>query len=290
LSDDEIRNFRAIPVFHMGIELTMAFVDPPLKPIVSQIQRLSGCTVLSVITTLSDFEAAFKRYQGSIDRVQSVGSVVQLEKYDVQGGGESESQKLGTGTSDETIAQLVDELFLRATKMGASDIHVEPMEDELLIRFRIDGVLQRIVSLSKNVHAGMVAVIKSRCGMDMFERSIPQDGRTTLEFAGRSFDVRVSTLPLIDGEKVVLRLLSKTSSLIELESLGFSDKNLKLFRSLLHLPNGILLVTGPTGSGKTTSLYAALSEIKGMTRNVTTDICIRTPLDSPAGSEYYSRR
>ncbi|MGD0338230.1 MAG: GspE/PulE family protein [Bacteroidota bacterium] len=270
LSDEEIKTFRAIPVFRIGIELTMAFIDPPIKAVVIQIQKLTGCSVLAIVTTPSDFDTAFNKYQGSIDKLQNMVSTIKLEKFDLQKGGATESRRLVDGTSEATMAQLVDELFLRATKMGASDIHIEPLEKELLIRFRIDGVLQRILTLPKEAHPALVAVVKSKCGMDMFERAIPQDGRITIDFADRSFDVRVSSLPLIEGEKIVLRILSKSSGMIELENLGFSEENLKLFRSLMRLPNGIILVTGPTGSGKTTTLYAALNEIKGITKNITT--------------------
>ena len=270
LSDDEIKSYRVLPVFRIGMELTMAFIDPPVKSLVVQIQRLTGCQVVPIVTTISDFDTAVKKYQGSIDRLQGVGARLKLEKFDIQRAGPAEARKLLEGTSQATMAQLIDELFLHATKLGASDIHIEPQEKELLIRFRIDGVLQRILTLPKEAHPAMISVIKSKCSMDMFERAIPQDGRITIDLADRSFDVRVSSLPLIEGEKIVLRILSKTSSLIELDNLGFTEDNLKLFRSLLRIPNGIILVTGPTGCGKTTTLYAALNEIKGITRNITT--------------------
>ncbi len=270
LSDEEIRSFRAIPVFRVGMELTMAFIDPPVKPLVVQLQKLTGYNILPVVTTISDFESALKKYQGSLDKLQGIGATLKLEKYDIQKAGPAEAQRLLEGTSQATMSQLVDELFLHATKLGASDIHIEPQENELLIRFRIDGVLQRILTLPKEAHPAMIAVVKSKCSMDMFERAIPQDGRITIDFADRSFDVRVSSLPLIEGEKIVLRILSKSSTLIQLENIGFSETNLKLFRSLLRLPNGIILVTGPTGSGKTTTLYAALNEIREITRNITT--------------------
>jgi len=119
-------------------------------------------------------------------------------------------------------------------------------------------------------HPGMVSVIKSKAGRDMFERANPQDGRLTLEFADRVFVVRVNSLPLLNSEKVVMRLLDKTSMMIDLDNLGFSRRNLDHSRSLLKLPNGIILVTGPIGSGKTTTLYSALNEIKGITTNITT--------------------
>ena len=270
LTDEEIRQFRALPVFLIGLELTMAFTDPPGKELTHELQRLTGYRVIPVFTTISDFDAALKKYHGAIDRLQALSSNLALEKYDIglpkpKGSGGPSLEK-----TEPSIAQLMDEILLRAAKTGASDIHVEPTDTELTIRFRIDGVLHRIVSLPMSYHPGIVSVIKSKAGMDMFERSHPQDGRFALEFADRAFDVRVSSLPLLNGEKVVMRLLGKTSMMIDLDNLGFSRRNLDLFRSLLKLPNGVILVTGPTGSGKTTTLYSALNEIKGIPTNITT--------------------
>lgn len=270
LTDEEIRQFRVLPIFLIGLELTMAFTDPPGKELTVQLQRLTGYRVLPVFTTLSDFDAALKKYQGAIDRLQAINSTLPLEKYDIGMSKTKKSGGLGFEKTEPTIAQLMDEILLRAAKAGASDIHIEPTDTELTVRFRVDGVLHRVVSLPMSYHAGMVSVIKSKAGMDMFERASPQDGRLSLEFADRVFDVRVNSLPLLNGEKVVMRLLGKTSMMIDLDNLGFSRRNLTLFRSLLKLPNGIILVTGPTGSGKTTTLYSALNEIKGITTNITT--------------------
>jgi type IV pilus assembly protein PilB len=270
LTDEEIRQFRVLPVFLIGLELTMAFTDPPSKALTVQLQRLTGYRVFPVFTTPSDFDAALKKYQGAIDRLQAINSKLPLEQYDIGISKSKESGGLGFEKTEPTIAQFTDEILLRAAKAGASDIHIEPTDTELTIRFRVDGVLHRVVSLPMSYHPGMVSVIKSKAGLDMFERAIPQDGRLTLEFADRVFDVRVNSLPLLNGEKVVMRLLGKTSMMIDLENLGFSRRNLTLFRSLLKLPNGVILVTGPTGSGKTTTLYSALNEIKGITTNITT--------------------
>ena len=268
LTEEEILQFRVLPVFLIGLELTMAFIDPPAKQIIVHLQQLTGHRVLPVFTTFSDFDAAMKRYHGTIDRIQSIKSSLQLEKYDikVRKGSAQALEDVG----DPTMAQLTEEVLLRAAKAGASDIHVEPMDEELMIRFRVDGVLHREVSLPISYHQGMVSVLKSKSGMDMFEHSIAQDGRFTLKFADRVFDVRVSSLPLLNGEKIVMRLLGKSSMMIDLGNLGFTENNLRLFRSLLNLPNGIILVTGPTGSGKTTTLYSALNELKDISINITT--------------------
>jgi type IV pilus assembly protein PilB len=268
LTEEEIIKFRVLPVFLIGLELTMAFIDPPGRQIVNHLQQLTGHRVLPVFTTITDFDSAMKNYRGAIDRIQALKSTLAIEKYDIKDRkGPAPSLE---GSGDPTISQFIDEILLRAAKAGASDIHVEPTEDELMIRFRVDGVLRREISLPASFHQGMASVLKSKCGMDMFERSMPQDGRFALQFADRVFDVRVNCLPLLYGEKIVMRLLGRTTMMIDLDNLGFSLKNLRHFRSLLHLPNGIILVSGPTGSGKTTTLYSALNEIKDISTNITT--------------------
>lgn len=270
LTGDEIRLFRTLPVFRIGLELTMAFIDPPIKELVFRLQQLTGYRVLPVFTTPSDFDAALKKYRGAIDRIQALKTSLALEKYDIRNVKGKEGPLSAEGKIDASMAQLMDEIMLRAVKAGASDVHIEPSDAELMIRFRVDGVLQRVVSFPFSYHAGLVSVIKSKAKMDIFEHAIPQDGRLELTFADRVFDVRVSSLPLLKGEKIVMRLLGKSSMMIELENLGFSPRNLLLFRTLLKLPNGVVLVTGPTGSGKTTTLYSALNEKKNITTNITT--------------------
>jgi len=270
LTEDEILRYRALPVFQIGLELTVAVIDPLSSSVRSELQKITGTRVLPVVTTISDFEIAFQKYGGALDKLERIGSSLDLSKYDVRNRGTGTTIRGMDLETEASMSKLVDELLLRAAKSGSSDIHIEPGEEELMVRFRVDGVLQRIVSLPMSYHQGLIAVIKARAGMDMFERAIPLDGRITLTFADRVFDVRINTLPLLYGEKMVLRLLSKTSMILSLENLGFSRENLDKFRSLLKLPNGIVLVTGPTGSGKTTTLYAGLNEMKNIGRNITT--------------------
>ena len=275
-TEDELHRGRFVPVFRSGMEITLAVVDPPTKELTQRIQKLTGSLVLYVGTTISDLAAALRKYKGTVDRIQSVPSQVTLEEFDLRAISRQAARTMSEETGGVTIAQLADEILLQAAKRGASDIHVEPMADEVMIRFRVDGVLQRVVSFHHELHAGLVSVLKSRSGMDMFERNIPQDGRMTLRFADREYDVRVSALPIADGEKLVIRLLGKTSMLLDLGGLGFSETNLELIRSLLRLPSGILLATGPTGSGKTTTLYAALNELRSIGKNITT---IENPIE-----------
>ncbi|HCA80783.1 MAG TPA: type II secretion system protein GspE, partial [Bacteroidetes bacterium] len=270
LTEDEILRYRALPVFLIGLELTIAFIDPPSQTQRAELQKIVRSRVLPVVTSISDFEAALQKYGGALDKLGRIGSAIDLSRYDVRNrDGEGTVREIDSD-SETTMSKIVDELLLRAAKSGTSDIHIEPGEREMMVRFRVDGVLQRIVSLPMNAHQGIIAVLKSRASMDMFERAIPQDGRISLTFADRVFDVRVSTLPLLHGEKMVLRLLGKNAMMYSLDNLGFSQENVTKFRSLLSHPNGIVLVTGPTGSGKTTTLYAGLNEIKNISRNITT--------------------
>ncbi len=270
LTEDEILRYRALPVFQIGLELTIAFIDPPSQAQRAELQKIVRARVLPVVTTISDFEAAFQKYGGALDKLERIGSSLDLSKYDLRNrDGEGTVREIESD-SEATMAKVVDELLLRAAKSGSSDIHIEPGENEMMVRFRVDGVLQRIVSLPTSAHQGIIAVLKARAAMDMFERALPQDGRISLAFADRIFDVRISTLPLLHGEKMVLRLLGKNAMMFSLDNLGFSHENLSRFRSLLAHPNGIVLVTGPTGSGKTTTLYAGLNEIKSIGRNITT--------------------
>ncbi|TSA19719.1 type II/IV secretion system protein [bacterium] len=270
LTEEEIVRYRALPVFQIGLELTVALIDPPSQLLVAELQKITSRRVLPVITTISDFEIAFQKYGGALDKLERIGSSLDLSKYDIRNRSSSGSIRGMDLEAEASMSKLVDELLLRAAKSGSSDIHIEPGEAELMIRFRIDGELQRIVSLPMTYHQGLIAVIKARAGMDMFERAVPLDGRISLTFADRLFDVRINTLPLLYGEKMVMRLLSKSSMILSLDNLGFSADNLNKFRSLLTLPNGIVLVTGPTGSGKTTTLYAGLNEMKSIGRNITT--------------------
>jgi type IV pilus assembly protein PilB len=270
LTAEEIQRFRALPVFRVGPELTVAFVDPPSKTLCKHLRQLTGCKIIPVITTLTDFDSAIRKFSGSLDPLQRISSTLDISHLDLRNKAPGKPVPDAETYTESTIAQVVDELMLRAAKAGASDIHIEPRETELMVRLRIDGVLRHVASFHRSFHAGVISIIKSRSGMDMFERTAPQDGRLTLKFADRIFDVRINSLPTLFGEKMVLRLLSTNKALIDLEGLGFSEQNLTLFRELIRVPHGIILMTGPTGSGKTTTLYAAINEVSDIGRNFVT--------------------
>lgn len=180
------------------------------------------------------------------------------------------------GDDDAPVIRLINGLIYEAINRGASDIHIEPNEEELTIRYRIDGVLQKILSPSRRLATPLVSRIKVMARLDIAERRVPQDGRIALSVGGRSVDLRVSTLPSRYGERVVLRLLDKAQALTSLESLGMPAGTLERFKDMLTEPNGVILVSGPVGSGKTTTLYSGLSLLNDGTKSI---ITIEDPIE-----------
>lgn len=173
-------------------------------------------------------------------------------------------------SDDAPVIRLINALLSEAIKEGASDVHIETFESTLVVRIRVDGVLREILSLQRTIAALLVSRIKVMARLDIAEKRVPQDGRISLRVAGKEVDVRVSTLPSSNGERVVLRLLDKAAGRLELNHLGMTRQNHTLINDLLNRPYGIILVTGPTGSGKTTSLYASLTLLNDKTRNILT--------------------
>ncbi len=179
-------------------------------------------------------------------------------------------------TSDAPMIRLVNLMLSQAVKDRASDIHIEPYQNSVKVRYRIDGVLYNILNLPRKVQSSLASRIKIMAKLNIAEKRLPQDGRIDIKIAERSVDIRVSSIPTAFGERVVLRLLDKTASILNLSELGMDGKRIKLFNSLIKSPYGIILVTGPTGSGKTTTLYSALSSINNPDINI---ITIEDPIE-----------
>src|SRR5580765_8020480 len=181
-----------------------------------------------------------------------------------------ETEDLAESENDAPIIRLINALLTEAVKEGASDIHIEPFENRLVVRFRIDGVLREVLAPQKAIANAVVSRIKVMARLDIAEKRLPQDGRIGLRIAGRPVDVRVSTIPAGHGERVVLRLLDKQAGKLDLAQLGMDDAVRARLEDMIARPHGILLVTGPTGSGKTTTLYGALLKLNDTSRNIMT--------------------
>jgi len=194
------------------------------------------------------------------------------DELDLSGVAEAlpEPEDLLEAEDDAPIIRLINVLLARAVKQNASDIHIEPFENRLLIRVRVDGVLQEVMQPPRALAPLIASRIKVMAKMDIAEKRLPQDGRISLRIAGRAVDVRVSTMPLGHGERVVLRILDKQAGRLDLQNLGMDNDTLKRMDQMVHRPHGIVLVTGPTGSGKTTTLYAALGRVNNTDRNIVT--------------------
>jgi general secretion pathway protein E len=210
-----------------------------------------------------------KTYEGGSEQIQQVGidDTTDLAHLAQE---LPEQADLLESDDDAPIIRLINAVLTQAIRENASDIHVEPFENRLVVRFRVDGILREVLQSKRGVAPLVVSRIKVMSKLDIAEKRLPQDGRISLRIAGRAVDVRVSTIPSGHGERVVLRLLDKQAGRLDLNALGMAPETQKLVDELIHKPHGILLVTGPTGSGKTTTLYAALEELNDNTRNIMT--------------------
>jgi general secretion pathway protein E len=228
-----------------------------VKPIVVEPTKLTE----AISQTYGDQSGSAQQIVGDIEGEFDITRMMQ-EVPDVEDLLETED--------DAPIIRMINALLTQAARDGASDIHIEPFESYSLVRFRVDGTLRDVVRPKRALHAALVSRIKIMAALDIAEKRLPQDGRITLRVGGRPVDVRVSTLPTGHGERAVLRLLEKDLSKLELTNLGMAKEALDRFDTLIHQPHGIILVTGPTGSGKSTTLYAAIRRLDKNTTNIMT--------------------
>lgn len=238
----------------------------------AEVMRVLGVPVRATLAPLEQFEQAlassYSHSEG--DAAALVGDVEQDMDLSQLLHDLPQTEDLLDAENDAPVIRMINALLAQAVRENASDIHIEPFETRSVVRFRTDGSLKDVVEPHRVLHSAMVSRIKIMADLDIAEKRLPQDGRITLRLAGRPVDVRVSTLPTGHGERVVLRLLDKEAGRLELTRLGMEGKTLEDMNSLVQQPHGIVLVTGPTGSGKTTTLYAALSRIDASVTNVIT--------------------
>ncbi len=266
LPSDFLARARLMPIALAGKRLTLAMADPFNDDAVRSIGYLTGLEIDRAVTASSDFEAAFARLYGlpqTSARLDGTPEASDASDAD-------DVERLKDIASEAPVIRFVADMIARAVERRASDIHVEPQEDHLRVRFRRDGRLEQTESLPRAMHAAVTSRLKIMARLDIAERRLPQDGRIKLAVRGREIDFRVSTMPSLYGEGIVLRVLDRSAVALEFPALGFASDVEAAFRELLAQPNGILLVTGPTGSGKTTTLYAALSILNKVDRKIFT--------------------
>ncbi len=237
----------------------------------AELRRFTRAPLNLVSVTDEQFDALLRRtYEGgsgAMEAAEGLDNTTDLANLALD---LPEQADLLESDDDAPIIRLINALLTQAVRENASDIHVEPFENRLVVRFRVDGVLREVLQSKRAVAPLVVSRIKVMSRLDIAEKRLPQDGRISLRIAGRAVDVRVSTIPSGHGERVVLRILDKQAGKLELDALGMESRTQRLMDELIHKPHGILLVTGPTGSGKTTTLYSALERLNDDTRNIMT--------------------
>ncbi|MEA2499686.1 MAG: type pilus assembly protein PilB, partial [Actinomycetota bacterium] len=262
------RRHNCIPVRFEESKLVLAMADPANVVAVDDIRALTGKEIRTVVATKADVAAAINRSY-RLDR--SAEMLVEEAAADIKAEEQTLEDALASaGAEDAPIIKLVNLLITQAVNDRASDIHIEPGEDNLRVRYRIDGVLHEVMTPPKSVQAGIASRLKIMAEINIAERRIPQDGRISITLQGKSIDIRVATLPTVFGEKIVMRLLDKSSVMLQLSDLGFLPQNFQRFQESYSKPYGAILVTGPTGSGKSTTLYATLNILNNTDVNIIT--------------------
>ena len=247
-----------VPIDADGAALTVAVADPFKTEAIAALAFLLDRPVVMQVTTLQEVERLLRLGGGAT----AAGPVVaEAPATSADASGEDDARRLADLASEAPVIRLVHDLIARAVTQQASDIHIEPTDDALRVRFRIDGLLHTVERLSPALRAAVTSRVKVMANLDIAERRLPQDGRLRTVVRGREIDLRVSTMPTLPGESVVLRILDRSSVQLDFAALGFSEVALPAFRRLLESPHGMILVTGPTGSGKTTTLYTALRQL-----------------------------
>jgi type IV pilus assembly protein PilB len=298
------KKYFIIPINRMGPKLTLAMADPSNIVVIDEIKFMTGFNVEPVVASETEIIDAIKKYYGGGGNVAGLGSVsFEASDYDLDAGkagaldgimldddvvdvddfdklvhgAVDNVEVVDTQTSDDSvdvegpIIKIVNGILIKAIKLGASDIHFEPYERTFRVRYRIDGVLRRDMSLPVQIKNAMTSRLKIMAKLDIAEKRLPQDGRIKLRMGkGGEMDFRVSSIPTLFGEKVVLRLLDKSALQLDMTKLGFEESSLADLKAAIHKPVGMILVTGPTGSGKTTTLYSALSELNKESDNIIT--------------------
>jgi len=266
-----VQKYRIVPISLEGQTLTIAMVDPSNIFIIDDIKFLTRKNIRVTVATESSIKSAMDRFYDAGAALEDVMQEFDEDGVDVvQGAEDIDLGELESAAEQAPVVKLVNLILVDAIKKMASDIHIEPYEKSFRVRYRIDGVLYEVMKPPMKLKNALISRVKIMSRLDIAERRLPQDGRIKLKTKGKEMDFRVSVLPTLFGEKVVLRLLDKSNLQLDMTKLGFEPKQLANFQEAIHKPFGMVLVTGPTGSGKTTTLYSALSELNKTTENIST--------------------
>jgi len=257
--------YKAVPIAEEGDSLVIAMADPLDVMVIDEIRLRTGKKVKPVYVSENEIEDAIESYYITVneDFKKNLEDNTEIKL-------EISNENDAVSAEQISIISLVNSILSEAVRENASDIHLEPGKRDVRVRFRIDGLLREKMTFPITSHSSVASRIKIMAGMDIAEKRLPQDGRIQQIIQNREIDIRVSSLPTMYGEKIVMRLLDRSTRLLKLGELGFSENTLASFEHLIRHPYGMILVTGPTGSGKTTTLYAALNEINSPSKNIVT--------------------
>jgi type IV pilus assembly protein PilB len=259
------RRYRAIPIGEREGRLLVAMSDPANVYALDDIRAITNREVQPVVATATDIEQAIQKYAGMGDQIEALSTEAAsaVEGEEIEGDVEA-------ALEDAPIVKLVNAIMTQAVADRASDVHIEPSERDVRVRFRVDGVLHEVMHSPKNIQNGLISRLKVMADINIAEKRVPQDGRITMRVGTKTLDLRVATLPTVYGEKVVIRILDKSQALLQLPELGFQEASYKKYEEAFRKPYGTILVTGPTGSGKSTTLYATLNILNEADRNLIT--------------------
>jgi len=272
------KKYELVPLGKNGNSIRVAIANPMNTFALDDLGILLGMRIKPIISSSKEILDAINRvHEKKSEKAESMMDGLEEESLDSLAHElEEEPEDLLDVTDEAPIIKLVNSLLFQAVKERASDIHIEPFEKELSVRFRVDGVLYEVIKPPKRFQSSVVSRVKIMGGLNIAEKRLPQDGRIRLKIAGKDIDIRLSTVPTAYGERIVMRLLDRSSILLGLEEIGIEGDKLAVIEKLITRANGMLLVTGPTGSGKTTTLYAALSKVNSPEKNI---ITIEDPIE-----------
>ncbi len=271
MQEQFVKRYNALPIIRSGVELTVAFTEPPYKEVLEEMRKETKVFIIPVAVKRSAFDAIVKKESAESDgELPNIPSKFPIETLDLRKRGKEKVLEAMKSSKMPNADVLVDEIIIKALKEGATDINFEPMEQEFRIRFNIDGVLQHAASLPKELTESLCNVMRSRGSLNVFDKKKAQDGRYSAQYGSFHFDMRVSTLPTVEGERFSIRILRKSARILDIHELGFTSDNLVQMRYLLNRPKGLVIFSGPSASGKTTAVYACLNELRDSQKNIIT--------------------